>query len=326
MIVLLSQTLFTVIITVFLLNRIRASAVTGASCREIYLREPRIGQRCVTNNEIYRNHTALPQERCMWHCLRDISCNVINYNVAESYCFLGKQPCVSLEPESDFVTIPMTTQGPCMTWILQDTFPPALDDISNTVSYAVQPSGNTDNRIVIARAILESAKIPGKFHANQGQYALNGQVLDFSPGKYEMLTVSPRCSISWVNYDPDSRNPFPEGSVIAGYQNGRPLYVARKGDTHSGHSYRYAAGYYDHIGMEGLVTYGTEVFTFRKMEILVVHEWLKKPCRQQKCRTYFVRMYSSICMLSKPWFWDQLLIIIPMLAMALFRVTIRYWV
>ena len=79
-----------------------------------------------------------------------------------------------------------------------------------------------------------------------------------------------RCKISWVNYDKGSGNALPDGAIIAGYQNGHPLYVAWRGDTHSGHPYRYATGYYDHIDMEGAVTYGSNVYTFTGMEILVV--------------------------------------------------------
>ena len=271
---LLRKILFIIVFIVFLPDGMKTSIVTGSSCQQIYMQPPRLGQYCVMDIEVYRNFTNVPQERCMWHCLRNISCQVINYNVVENYCLLGQRPCISLEPDSDFVTIPMTMQDPCVTWVCQDAFPQPLDDIANAVSYEVVPSGRKpNNRIVVARDILNVAKIPGKVHipVNLGHFAMGGRVLDFSAGIYEILTVSPRCAISWANHDPGSGNTLPNGAIIAGYQNGRPLYVARKGDTHSGDPYRYAAGYYDHIGMEGAVTYGTNVFMFTEMEILVVH-------------------------------------------------------
>ena len=68
------------------------------------MRPPRRGQLCITDTTIYTNIASEPQERCMWHCLRDPSCMVINYNIAEGSYRLGHAPCVSLEPESDFVT------------------------------------------------------------------------------------------------------------------------------------------------------------------------------------------------------------------------------
>ena len=246
MFVLVRQIMFTAVFMMFFSNGMRASVVFGAPCQQVYIRPPRLGQRCVTDNEVYRNHTRVPQERCMWHCLQDIACKVINYNMIESCCLLSQEPCVTLEPESDFVTIPMTMQEPCMKWVRQDAFPPPLDDISNVVMYTVQPDGGNDpgNMIFVARAIIDSAKVPGKFHipANLGHFAINGQVLDFSAGNYEMLTVVPRCDTSWVNYDPDSGNALPHGAVIGGYENGHQLYVARKGGRHRGDPYRYAAG------------------------------------------------------------------------------------
>ena len=122
MVVLLRKILFTAVFIVFLPSGIKASVVTGASCQQVYIRPPRIGQRCVTSNEVYKNHAAAPQERCMWHCLWDISCKVVNYNMDESCCFLSQEPCVTLEPESDIVTIPMTMQEPCMTWVRLNVF------------------------------------------------------------------------------------------------------------------------------------------------------------------------------------------------------------
>ena len=93
-----------------------------------------------------------------------------------------------------------------------------------------------------------------------GLFSWNGIVEEFSVGNYEILIASPRCDLSWVNYNPASGNVLPDGAVIGGYQNGRQLYVARTSDTHSGHFYRYAAGYYDIIGMEGVVTNGPKSF------------------------------------------------------------------
>ena len=88
--------------------------------------------------------------------------------------------------------MPITIQEPCTTWVRQDIFPPPLGDISNTVSCTLLPDGSKpDVKIVIARAILVSAKILDKFYIpiNQGQFAMNEQVMDFSAGIYEMLCL-----------------------------------------------------------------------------------------------------------------------------------------
>ena len=151
--------LFIFVIILVLPDALTASTATGTSCLQIYTGPPRMGQRCITDTEVYRNLSAVPQERCMWHCLRDTSCMVINYNEAVRYCLLGQGPCVSLEPESGFITIPLTMQEPCLTWMRQDVIPPNLDNTAGLVSYQVAPD-NLKNNVTIARAILDSAKIP----------------------------------------------------------------------------------------------------------------------------------------------------------------------
>ena len=120
--------------------------------------------------------------------------------------------------------------------------PPSLDDTSDIVMYPVDT--NPDNSIVVARAILD----------------------------YEILRLSPECDISWVKFGPGHRNTLIDGAVIGGFQNGRPLYVARKGNKHTGgHAYKYAPGYYDVIDKVGVVIYGRNVMPYTEMEILVVH-------------------------------------------------------
>ena len=84
---------------------LRPSIIIGPSCQYMYMRHPRRGQPCITDTKIYTDNASEPQERCMRHCLQDPSCMVINYNIAEDSCRLGHAPCVSLEPESDFLTI-----------------------------------------------------------------------------------------------------------------------------------------------------------------------------------------------------------------------------
>ena len=138
------------------------------------------------------------------------------------------------------------------------------------MTYPVE--SNPANIIVVARAILDLVKIPGKFHNTKGYFFWNGQVSEFSAGNYEVLIVSAGCDISCMNYNAGSGNALPDGAVIGGYQNGHLHYVARKNARHlTGHPFQYAAGYYDNTNRMGKVIYGTSVFTYSEMEILVVH-------------------------------------------------------
>ena len=80
---------------------------------------------------------------------------------------------------------------------------------------------------------------------------------------YEILTISLKHTLSWVNYDPGSGNILPVGAVIGGYHNRNPRCVVRKGTTYAGHSYGYAAKLYDKISQKGEFPCGTNIFAFQ---------------------------------------------------------------
>ena len=261
------QTLLDYVLIFGVLNVNKIATISGAPCQQMYMRPGRIGQRCMTDAEVYRNHTDVPQERCMWHCLRNLSCKVIDYNLVGSYCLLGHGPCASLQPHNDFVTTPLTTQEPCMTWVRQDTIPPATDDI-NVYSFNI----NSDQTAMIGRAIVGSERIPGRYQPISvgGFYGYNGQYLLFSAGNYELLTVSPQCNVTWMSYDSRSGSSLPDGTVIGGSHNGDLLYVARM----YRHDYdAYVVGYYsarDRQVQGADNTHG--IVSSREMELLVVNE------------------------------------------------------
>ena len=246
-------------------NGIEVSIASGASCQQMYMRPGRMGQRCMTDAEVYRNHTGVPQERCMWHCLRDLSCKVIDYNLVGSYCLLGHGPCASLQPDSDFVTTPMTMKTPCMTWVHQDTVPPT--DMVNVYSFYIKPAQH-DQTAMIGRAIVGSERIPGRYQpvSGGGFYSLDGGFHWFSAGEYELLAVSPQCNITWMSYDAGSGNSLPNGLVIGGSHNGDLLYVAR----YKNHNDAYVTGYYSALGRELQAADNAGVSTSTVMELLVV--------------------------------------------------------
>ena len=251
-------------------NEHKMSTISGTPCQQIYMRPSRIGQRCMTDAEVFRNHTDVSQERCMWHCLRDLSCKVIDYNLVASYCLLGHGPCASLQPHIDFVTTPLTMKEPCLTWVRQDTIPPATDNIDVYSFPLFNPNIYPDQIAMIGRATVGSERIPGRYQPVNigGFYSLNGQFLRFQAGNYELLIVSPKCTVTWMSYTSGSGNSLPDGSVIGGSYNGDLLYVARIFLNNV-----YVVGYYsardDQVqgadGIQGIVTSPV-------MELLVVNE------------------------------------------------------
>ena len=255
----------TLLKTIFILafaNGIEVSIASVAPCQQINMRPWRMGQRCMTDAEVYRNHTDVPQERCMWHCLRDLSCKVIDYNLVGSYCLLGHGPCASLQPDNDFVTTPMTMKMPCMTWVHQDAVPPT--DTINVYSFHIKP----DQTAMIGRAIVSSERIPGRYQpvSRGGFYSLDGRFIWFSAGEYELLAVSSRYNITWVSYNSLSGNSLPRESVIGGSRNGDLLYVARYLNENNA----YVTGYYSARDRELQVAHSGGVSTSTVMELLVV--------------------------------------------------------
>ena len=263
------QMLFTSSLVFGVPNEVQTSRVTGTACHQIYMKPGRRGQRCITGTEVYRNYTDVPQERCMWHCLRDLYCKFINYNDVGSYCLLGHGPCVSMEPDNDFVTNTLTMEEPCLVWVRQDTIPPSTDSTS-IIKFRMFPDSTDENTAMVARAVLGSQRIVGRYRTGNaaGYYTFNGQVSAFSAGNYEVLTLSPRCKASWVSYDSESGNALPDGSVIGGSHNGEPLYVVQK---FSSPDNAYVVGYYSHRDRFGQLGSGSTVITFTTMKLLVVN-------------------------------------------------------
>ena len=261
--------LFTSILVFGVPNDVQISTVTRTDCQQMYMKPGRREQRCITGTEVYRNYTDVPQGRCMWHCLRDLSCKVINYNYVDSYCLLSHGPCVSMEPDDDFVTNTLTMEEPCLVWVRQDTIPPSTDSTS-IIKFRIFPDSTDKNTAMVARAVLGSQRIVGRYQTGNaaGYYTFNGQVLALSAGNYEVLTISSQCQTSWVSYDSESGNDLPHGSVIGGSHNGEPLYVVQK---FSNRDNAYLVGYYSHRDRLGQLGSSSTVITFTTMKLLVVN-------------------------------------------------------
>ena len=69
----------------------------------------------------------------------------------------------------DFVTIPMTMQGPCMAWMRQDAIQPPLNDVPGIVVYQI--GSNPEHIIAVARAMLDQAKVSVKFNIARGYFS-----------------------------------------------------------------------------------------------------------------------------------------------------------
>ena len=244
-----------------------SSDVSKAVCRQRQIQPPEGGQRCVSDTEVYINTTG-SRHHCMWLCMQDPNCQVINFNIIGSYCLTGERPCISVENDTDFVTTIMSMKKPSLKWV---TSYDGNED--NLISFLQAP--DVTNYISIVRCIIENNKIPGKMGMNTGAIFCSWANTEWRcEDQTENLILSSGYSINWVPYDSASGNPLPAGIVIGGQLNGVPLYVARKYDRFlEGFQLRYASGYYNHESGLGHFGYQRQSFTFQAVEVLVVQEW-----------------------------------------------------
>ena len=110
-----------------------------------------VGQRCITDTEIYANKT-VERHHCTLICIRDPKCQVINFNAIGSYCLLSQRTCLLWEPDGDFDTTTMPINMPCLKW---------FKNPENDVYKAIFSDPSATTRV--ARIAREENKIPGKW-------------------------------------------------------------------------------------------------------------------------------------------------------------------
>ena len=256
------------IIVLQILFIVNASDVSKPVCRQRQAQPPRVGQRCVSDTEVYISKAGL-QHHCVLLCMRDPNCQVINFNLTDSHCLIGERPCLSVENDADVVTISMSATKPCLKWVNKYD-----KDEHNLISF---PSEDGSTKILsVARGMIGNNKIPGKMVSTIGviRCSWEGREISITEGQSEILTVSSECNISWVPHNPASGLPLPAGIVIGGHLNGNLLYVARKSAVHVvGHPTRYSSGYYDNVDGLGHFPYANLDITHQEVEVLVVQEW-----------------------------------------------------
>ena len=245
-----------------------ASNVTKPVCRQQHTHSPQVGQRCITDTEVYVNRTG-HQHHCMLLCMRDLSCQAINFNILGGYCLLSQRPCISLEQNAEFVTRFLAMKPPCLKWVEH-----YASGVHRFISF---PKANDSSQLlIIVRGRLGNNEIPGKMSSKRRVMycSWEGEDIELNETQTEFLTVSSDCNISWISHDSTSGNPLPYRAVIGGHLNDIPLYVARKSAQHyPGHPTKYSAGYYDNVNGIGHFPYKGMDVVYNQVEVLVVQEW-----------------------------------------------------
>ena len=99
-----------------LMVNLNMAMVSQPLCQERYLQRPLGGKRCVTEDEGYIIKTGISQLVCTWHCLRNESCDVINYKTT-GICLLSSGPCIATENEDQSIATVFSVNRPCLEWV-----------------------------------------------------------------------------------------------------------------------------------------------------------------------------------------------------------------
>ena len=227
------------------------------------------GHRCVTNTEIYTNISDTSQQRCTWHCLKDVHCDVINYNVNTHLCRLSLEKCMYFQRDLDYIAVAMTMTEPCLRWV-------SIDDVDMNSAINSPVNDGSGMKLFIVRGISNGDMIAGKYHEfnKNAYYVASGAEVVFNDP--EFLVARDGCTVEWVMYDSVGHGPFPTGAIVGGWLQGVPIYVARKYQQyHNPSAYSLGVGYYDKATGMGHMGWGGADFMMTSAEILVLKDWDK---------------------------------------------------
>lgn len=239
------------------------------SCRSSYTTQRGVGQKCMPSSNAYINLTDTTKELCLWHCLRDQDCIILNYNYVSEYCVLINDSCESVIADDQFVLhVFVTDRTRCISWeATSDPFTVPQDYVG-----FLQAPGST-YIIAVVRIVRESDTLPGKMYIDNGNVfaVLDGSAITpTAEDVTEILTIAPSCLTAWVPYDATTGENLPSGAVVGGeLSSGTVLYVARVYNALWYDVGGWATGYYNpNAGLAYVEHYGQA--TDHLMDILIL--------------------------------------------------------
>ena len=187
----------------------------------------------------------IPLHHCILHCLQMKDCTALNYNNYVGLCVLLPAPCTLAYQRKgmEYAVFTGRKHSQCLKWV---------------------PVRRSDDRVVKSHDGYLSCRLKvhnGTFLGHYSEpirrcWATDGEVeYDSRSNPSEILTVSPECTVGWVNYT--AGTPLPPSAVMAGQSYaGENLYVVMHMlPIHDGH---FITGYYNvGLGMGYVVAFRT---------------------------------------------------------------------
>ena len=202
-----------------------SACVTTAynKCIKKYTNRPLDGYYC--NNGYYANVTAIHQHRCTNICIKDPQCLVLSFNVIRHYCLLNSRPCAIAHKHPEFLLMVFRWDPDvhCSNWVPPPNYgvnvPPRL--VENPPSQAAHCAVG---RIRIG-ANVHPGHVGHVVSSSRGFFIVDG-VIVAEHSNYELLSVSPNCTVAWFPYTAEET--LPPGVLKSGYtENLGPTYSIR---------------------------------------------------------------------------------------------------
>ena len=199
-------------------------------CIRKYTKGPFNGYHCA--NEYFANHTNIKQHDCIRRCIINPQCWVLSYNVSQQFCQLGDVPCAEANPHADTFLMVFGSVHPDHETDVPITWVHYGDNVANIPSRRVDSARYYNPPCTVARY----QDSDGNLHLGYADYPEKPGDAWFPPvwsqgaatvtqwPNYEIMSVSPFCTLAWVPYK--AGDALPCGAVEGGYMIGEcPTYI-----------------------------------------------------------------------------------------------------
>ena len=217
---------------------------------------PNVGYYCPVHGLSTLN---IQPQHCILQCLQMQDCVALNYNKTNGLCILLPVPCkLAIQMEGmEYTMFNGRNHEQCLKWIAFVGSNPTSDRVVNS------PGG-----YLACRLQINNGKFIGHYSKSaQVCWATDGNVQhDSRSNQAEILTISPECTMGWVNYTADT--PLPPSAMVAGHSyTGENLYVAL---LQLPNPQPIVTGYYNVGSRHGYATEHTNTRTYVVMDLMVL--------------------------------------------------------
>ena len=196
--------------------------------------------------EYFANHTNIKQHDCIRRCITNSQCWVLSFNVSQQFCQLGNVACALADQHADTLLMVFHSVSPDQETDAPVTWVHYGGNVANVPSRRVDSSRHYSTSCTVAR--YQDGQ--GNHHLGYADFAYQNEPEKIGDAwippvwtegaetvsqwpNYEIMSVSPFCTLAWVPYK--AGDVLPRGAVEGGYMIG-------EGPTYSVSVYRADAG------------------------------------------------------------------------------------